>query len=236
MTFLDERMSINWGSWAQVQAAMCLLEAALADPSVTRCTLLSGQCYPILSPPALDCWQQEPIDFLEIVPAPNSEWGKEAWRFERRWSGRGHRNPHSPVAVASAALIRRFGAWQDPSAALGGRRLYAGPPWWSFTRPTAELAMHAARHDRALTQYFSHTHCPDESFWHTAIGSDIDLGLLDRGTTYHNWGGAAHPAPLTSDDIIREARRGHFAFARKFSSDQPELLDLVDRLRLTRLS
>lgn len=236
VTFLDERMPINWGSWAQVQAAMHLLEAALADSSVTRCTLLSGQCYPILSPSALDSWQQEPIDFLEIVAAPNSAWGKEAWRFDRRWSGHGYRNPHSPVAVASAALIRRFAARQDPSAALGGRRLYAGPQWWSFTRSTAELAVHAARHDRALTQYFSHTYCPDESFWHTAIGSDIDLGRLDRGCTYINWDGTAHPAPLTSEDVIREAHSASFAFARKFSSNQPELLEVVDQLRLTRRS
>ena len=140
VTFLAERLTPDWYSWAMVEVTARLLELALADASVTRCTLLSGQCYPILTPSALATWQAEPVDHLEIVSAPNPAWGKHAWRFERRWSGSGYRDSHPLFVHASIELNRRFGRRIDPSIALNGRGLYAGSGWWSFTRPTAERA------------------------------------------------------------------------------------------------
>jgi hypothetical protein len=231
VSFLAERMAPNWASWTMVEVTIRLLEAGLADDSVTRYTLLSGQCYPILTPAALTAWQAESIDRLDIVPAPDSACDKEPWRFQRRWSGSGFRNPHSMYARVLGAAIRRFGLRVDPSAALAGRSLFAGSAWWSFTRRTAERACEVARSDHALTDYFSHTFCPDESFWHTAVAGSLDFATLGCEPTYVKWTGGAHPAPLTPEDLIREAARGRFAFARKFFSDQVELLDLVDRLR-----
>lgn len=231
VTFLRERLSPNWGSWTLVEVAARLLEAALGDASVTRCTLLSGQCYPILAPSALATWQAKPLDRLQIVSAPNIEWGKDAWRFERRWSGSGFRNPDSLFTNVSTSLTRHFGARRDPAAALAGRDLYAGAEWWSFTRPTAEYAIYTIRNDATLTQYFSHTLCPDEAFWHTVVANHVGVATLACGPTYTKWEVGAHPTPLTSEDLIRETHRGRFAFARKFTSEQAELLDFVDHLR-----
>jgi hypothetical protein len=229
--FLSDRLEPNWGSWTMVEATARLLEAALGDATVSRCTLISGQCYPILAPSAFASWELAPVDRLEIVPAPNAETHKYAWRYERRWSGSGYPHPHSPAVVVSSALNRRFGRRLDPLTPLAGRRLFAGTAWWSFTRRTAEHAAEVARNDRALTRYFSHTYCPDEAFWHTVVAEFLDSSSVGCEPTYAKWLGSAHPAPLSPEDLIREARSGRFAFARKFSSDQTDLLDLVDRLR-----
>ncbi|MGA9077710.1 MAG: beta-1,6-N-acetylglucosaminyltransferase [Acidimicrobiales bacterium] len=229
--FLEHRLSPNWASWTIVEVATLLLEAALRDTSVARCTLLSGQCYPILSPNALTAWEEDPVDHLEIVSAPNPKWGKEAWRFERRWNTTGRRKPDSLTARVSGALTRHFGSRSELTALVGGTPLYAGSAWWSFTRATAERAAHTARNDSALIEYFSHTYSPDESFWHTVVARYVDIATIACGPTFVKWQGGPHPAPLTSEDVIREARARRFAFARKFASEQTELLDLVDRLR-----
>jgi len=229
--FLSDRLKLNWGSWTMVEATTRLLEAALGDATVSRCTLLSGQCYPILAPSALVSWELAPVDRLELVPAPNAETHKYAWRYERRWSGSGYARPHSPAVVVSSALNRRFGRRLDPLTPLAGRRLFAGTAWWSFTRRTAEHAAEVARTDLALTRYFAHTYCPDEAFWQTAVAQFLDPSSVECEPTYAKWLGGSHPAPLSPEDLIREARSGRFAFARKFSSDQTDLLDLVDRLR-----
>jgi hypothetical protein len=236
VTFLDRRLSPNWAAWGLVEATTRLLEVALADPNVTRCTLISGQCYPILTPAALAAWQDEPTDRLEIVPAPNAALGKPAWRFDRRWRRRGFRNPDSLVAKAADVATRRFGPRRDPAVALGGRALYAGGSWWSFTRPIAEHALDVAHNNVAMRRYFSHAFSPDEAFWQTAVAPRLDFANIGCAPTYCKWEGGPHPAPLTSEELIREASGGRFAFARKFSSDEPELLDLVDRLRQTQPS
>lgn len=234
--FLDRRLSPNWAGWGLVEVTIRLLEVALADPNVTRCTLISGQCYPILTAAALAVWQDEPVDRLEIVSAPNADRGKPAWRFNRRWRRRGFHNPDSLVAKAANVATRWLGPRRDPAAALGGRALYAGSTWWSFTRSTAEYALDVAHNDGAMRRYFSHVFAPEEAFWQTALAPHLDFANIGCDPTYCKWDGGAHPAPLTSEDLIREASRGRFAFARKFSSNEPELLDLVDRLRQTQPS
>ena len=102
--FLEHRLSPNWASWTIVEVATLLLEAALRDTSVARCTLLSGRCfYPILSPNALTAWEEDPLRAINRwCPAPNPKWGKEAWRFERRWNTTGRRKPDS---------LTRAGLW-----------------------------------------------------------------------------------------------------------------------------
>ncbi len=231
--FLDRRLSPNWAGWGLVEVTIRLLEVALADSNVTRCTLISGQCYPILTAAALAVWQDEPVDHLEIVPAPNADWGKPAWRFNRRWRRRGFRYPDSLVAKAVNVATRWFGLRRDLGGALGGRALYAGSMWWSFTRSTAEYALDVAHKNVAMRRYFSHVFAPEEAFWQTAVAPRLDFANIGCDPTYCKWEGGPHPAPLTSEDLIREASRGRFAFARKFSSNEPELLDLVDRLRQT---
>jgi len=231
VTFVDPRLSPNWGTWSQVEVEIKLLEVALADPNVTRCTFISGQCYPILSAAALVAWQNESVDRLEIAPAPNADRGKPAWRFDRRWRKRGFRNPDSFVAKVLEEATRKFAPRRDPAVALGGRALYAGSSWWSFTRSTAEYALDVAHNNDAMRRYFSHVFIPDESFWQTAVAPRLDFANIGCEPTYCKWEGEVHPAPLTSEDLIREASNGRFAFARKFSSNEHELLDLVDRLR-----
>ena len=213
-----------------VETTARLLEAALGDATVSRCTLLSGQCYPILPPSALASWELAPVDRLEIVPAPNAETHKYAWRYERRWSGSGYPIPTRLPSWSRACSIGGLAA-ALPLTPLAGRRLFAGTAWWSFTRRTAGHAAEVARNDPALTRYFSHTYCPDEAFWHTVVAEFLDSSSVGCEPTYAKWLGGAHPAPLSREDLIREARSGRFAFARKFSSDQTDLLDLVDRLR-----
>jgi hypothetical protein len=236
VTFVEPRLSPNWASWGLVEVPIRLLEVALANPNVTRCTFISGQCYPIVSAAALAVWQNEPVDRLEIAPAPNADRGRPAWRFNRHWRRRGFRNPHSLVAKAAHVATRRLGPRRDPAVALGGRALYAGGTWWSFTRSTAEYALDVAHNNDVMRRYFSHVFAPDESFWQTAVAPRLDFARIGCEPTYCKWEGGPHPAPLTSEDLIREASNGRFAFARKFSSNEHELLDLVDRLRQTQPS
>jgi hypothetical protein len=216
-----------------VEVTIRLLEVALGDSNVTRCTLMSGQCYPILSAAALAVWQDEPVDRLEIVPAPNADRGKPAWRFNRRWRRRGFHNPNSLVATAANVATRWLGPRRDPGAALSGRALYAGSAWWSLTRSTAEYALDVAHNNVVMRRYFSHVFAPEEAFWQTAVAPRLDFASIGCDPTYSKWEGGPHPAPLTSEDLIREASCGRVAFARKFSSNEPDLLDLVDRLRQT---
>jgi hypothetical protein len=214
---------VRWGGWAQTEATVRLIEAALSDPAVSRVSLLSGQHYPIV--PAADlagdsAFGGGPVERIAALRAPDPARGKPENRFTERFFPIGR--PGSRAAVVANGVARRLPALK-PARALRGRSLYAGSPYFSLTRNTAEQVVRAARGDTALTGYFRRIASSDEAFFHTVVGNLDGVTIDPRGTTYVRWAGGRHPEPLAAEDLRKAVDEG-FLFARKFSSADPGLV------------
>ncbi|MBT0772036.1 hypothetical protein KIH74_24045 [Kineosporia sp. J2-2] len=222
--FVQNRVRVRWGGWGQTEATLRLIETALTEPEVRRVSLLSGQHYPIVPDARLT---PGPLtDRIAALPAPDPARGKPESRFTERFLAAGR--PGSASAVLAAGIGRRLPAL-DPAQALGGRRLFAGSPYFSLTRSTAAQVVAAARTDAALRRYFRAVVSSDEAFFHTVVGNLDGVHLDTRGTTYATWSGGRHPQPLTPGDLEPAAAEG-FLYARKFSSADQALLHAAQAL------
>lgn len=232
--FTSRRYPIRWGSFSLVEAVLDLAARALADPDVTRLTVVSGQHYPIV--PSHVLADPPPGDRIALHPAPDPARGKPAERFSQRFYAAPE--PGSWRFVAGNALARRLPRL-DYAAALSGRQLRAGAMWWSLTRRTAVDLLEAHHREGRLRAYFERIACPDESYIHTLVGDVLARRATGVGgaaalpppaeTTFVPWDGFRHPAPLTPD-ALRAAAAGPYWFARKFTSADLDLLDLADDL------
>lgn len=223
------RVPVHWGGWNISVATALLACRALENPATSRLTLVSGAHYPLLSPDHLaDMGDGEHI---RLIAAPDASAGKPACRFERRYVSRFA--PASRASVLANGVARRLPRLNVDSA-LAGRRLYAGSTWWSLTRDTYEAAVAELDADRVYLNYLRSITAPDETGFHTAVGAVLERRhgvpapeVAHRETTFVSWAGGRHPEPLTAA-LIRRARSEDWWFARKFTSDRPDLLDAAE--------
>ncbi len=228
-TFLSRRIPVYWGDWSMVEATTLLLEAALADSSTTRFTLLSGSDYPIISNDEIEKRARDAGNLIASRPAPNMPDGS---RPEVDYQRRFYRTVHpagSWATVKNAFMnrvvyFRRPLDWKSVAPDCGMR---AGEQWWSIERNFADYCVSQIRSSRPLIDYFKKIVCSDEKVFATLYGEFAGETVLE-GTTYTKWAGGAHPVAITRDDIEAVLLTGQFWFARKFSAADSETLDWLD--------
>lgn len=225
---VPDPVAVHWGGWSLVRAVAKTARQALADPDVTRISLLSGRHYPLVDPARLT--DLPDLDHIGMRPSPSPETGKPRSRFEHPYVSRFPRTSRRSVVVNG--LLRRTPRI-DFERALGGRRLYTGPMWWSLTRTSLEGAMAELASDRRMCRYFSRIAVPDESAFQTATGAALSRryphlapeDITGRDTTFASWiPDTPHPQDLTAE-LVRTAQADGWWFARKST---PELCEVAE--------
>src|SRR6185437_10412884 len=159
---LPVRVPVYWGDFSVVEAILHLLAAALAHPArYDYFTLMSGVDYPLqVNSYIMDFFEQRSgCDFINMVPMPAPQLGKEISRLTRYKCRPGER--------------RFLPRTRDYKKVFGKVVPYAGSTWWSLTRETCEKILDFAHHQAHILEFYKNTDCPDEGFFQTAIANSV---------------------------------------------------------------
>lgn len=226
---LPNRISVFWGDWSMVEATTLLLEAALADPSVQRFSLLSGSHYPIISNDEIVRRAGVARNLVASRSAPNMPDGsRPESEYQRRFYRT--RTPNGVWSRLKNGFMNRvvYGRrpldWKSVAPSSGMR---AGEQFWSIEREFAEYVVSQIRESGPMIDYFSRIVCSDEKVFATLYGMYSGDTVLE-GTTYSKWAGGPNPAAISQSDIEGALAVEEFWFARKFTSSDLRILDWLD--------
>ena len=225
ITFIEDRIEVNWGGFSPVEATLNLLHASLQfGEDFERFCLLSGSDFPI-----------KPLS--EIKAAFNSE--KEFMRIDRRL--------HLSENNKQVDFVKYFHFADSPFAKTTApppkisRKiydkidLYHGSQWWCLTFGCIKYITEFLQENNDYIIFHKHTFAADEIFFHSIVKSspfaahithdfakakDIKMHFAsgDRGSHYIEWDKTTiyrHPKILDEQDL-HNLLNSQALFARKF--------------------
>ncbi len=192
------------------------------------------------------------------VPAPPAEHGEWAhlqdryfyryrWVPQRLWAKLGLLNQRIVsnamqrvvrwLVPGGAVRVQRRPRGFSPAVGIRTRRhpftperpCLKGSDWFTISRPVVDDLLDHVRREPALVEYFRHTYCPNESFFHTVLLPEWEAKNAGSNLQYHRFApNRAHP------DVITEADRDELVasrafFARKFDPEDTAVVDRIDR-------
>lgn len=227
-TFLDERLSINWGGWKMVRATLNMLRRAHREGPSDYYQLLSDSCYPIKS--NLDIANKLRVNNFDYITI-NHELTPTSKHFG--WVGRYHLPDLMSARAPKSArkFLSRLQKHLPRRRAPHKLRLYKGWQWWCLRHECTEYILSYIDSAPEIEQFFRYTLIPDETFFHTIIGNSKFAKTLspgfEQGTTtgnhYVRWTNG-RPCVLTADDFDTLIK-SNACFARKLRErDSSELI------------
>ncbi|WP_119390942.1 beta-1,6-N-acetylglucosaminyltransferase [Taklimakanibacter lacteus] len=211
------RHSVSWGGFSVVEAALELIETALARGSADYLILMSGACLPVLSAASLSQrLAGEAGEYIDIMP------DHEAKGHDRKKRLAHYRFYSKTMPRPCLGALNRLSrqVWTRPAfdAEFGEPRF--GSMWWCLSRPFMEWAMEFRRANPTYDKRFRHTETPDECYFQTLVSLSPFAGRVKGSLTYVDWEkGGSHPRTLSRQDMPRIAASG-LCFARKFDWDR----------------
>lgn len=241
-TLIENRVSVYWGGWSQVQATLNLIQEAVdSNEYFHRFALLSGSCYPVKSNVALrDFLLADDSERIDAVRMPNMEIHKPLSRLTKWYFEGGHRVPGLKAwGIQLANIIAALGPTRNLAEGLGDFVPYAGSQWWVVSNAAIRIILRTIHERPNLTALYRNSKIPDESFFQTIIANSSLSSRITESLTFADWS-----RPQERPCLIDE---GHLAmlldpgtngsdlfgsppifFARKFSSRNADLLDKID--------
>jgi hypothetical protein len=238
--FTRRRVPVHWGDFSIVEATIQLLRDALAhSPRVERLVLISGADFPVRSARYIEEFfdRHRDEEFMHMIPMPSEEENKPLSRLTQYKARRGA----ARINWLIRAAFVRLGAIsneRDYKAHLRSLEPFAGSQWWALSRRACEYILEFIDRERRVVKFFRHTHCPDESLFHTILGNSAFRDSMRRELTYADWS-AGGPSPALISDAHLERLRDPAAarpegaeilFARKFSDQSSEVVARLQRM------
>jgi Core-2/I-Branching enzyme len=237
--FSEQRISVHWGEFSQVEATMQLMRQALAcSANYEYFVFLQGSDYPLRSSKYIRVFLRanRGKEFISLVKMPAAGYPLSKINNLRYPSA-------TPVLRFITRIMARLGlAQRDHRRYLGGLQAYAGQAWWTLSRQACCYILEFAACNPHLEKYFRNAFTSDEMFFHTILGNSPFGTRVRRNLTYVDWSvHGDHPTTLTDGHVtFFEAQEkvwledewgsGEALFARKFSDDNLDLLDRIDQL------
>lgn len=252
---LVPRVRTSLYSWSLVEAELRALRCVLQKSAAEHIAVLSGSCYPLVDVGELEeeLCQWRGRSRLRLDPVPYRPWDTQrnpdggSWRFRRRFVS--FRGQTLFVGGVPLRTVRQ--------GIPNELRLHASSQWKVYARHHAAALLRVLDERTDLLGFWRTTFVPDESCAASILQSPQLVGAMveevdDDLPWYSRWStlaGTWHPAWLSGNDLpaLRAARaapprRPQVAgpgapdrddyrklFARKLSSRQQPLLDLIDR-------
>ncbi len=204
-----ERGRVLWGDWSIVAASLRMMQFAHDELAADWFVMLSGEHRPVVD---LRQWEHatahSSVDaFVEAEPLPSSlRFGRsneDANRFLARCLLRwvtveqpGHmvgqkalgalwRVSRYVLPVYAVEYSHRREAWFIGSPRRRGRpagmTFYKGTQWIGVNRRSAETILGA---DPRVTEWFTHGHIPDETYFHSVLYNTPALNVKSQVVTY----------------------------------------------------
>jgi hypothetical protein len=235
----EPRLPIYWGEFSQVDATLQLMRQALTSPpKPDYLVFMQGSDYPLRSSSYIQAFleRHQGSEFMSLVrmPAPGYPFSKiDKLRYPS----------DKPLRrFASRVLAKLHLASRDHRKYLGELKPYAGDACWALSRGACQYIVDFADRNPHLGEYFRNTLTCDEVFFHTIIGNSPFRARVRRNLLYRDWSiPGDHPAFL-NDAHIRvfeenatvwvedQFGAGEALFARKFSDENLELVDRIDKM------
>jgi hypothetical protein len=234
--FINERLSIYWGGFSMVEAVTRLAQSALRDPALTHFVHVSGDSYPIKPDAELLSSLSQDVDWIDVVEAkigsrthqriantylPDTNMGALKLRF--------HEERHLTTEV-----INSFDEIRSVFAMKTSQNFpwhYAkGANWWCLRRKTLCKCLRVMQENPEFVSWFRYSSNPDESVFNTLVLNFTDPQLCKSSPVFTIWGVVPAPYEFHSSEDIHKIRQSHRPFARKFSADGDDLLQLLDAM------
>lgn len=227
-----ERVPVYWGDYSQVDATLALLRTAMTDArEFDYFVLLSGSHYPLRDAADIERFfeRNAGAEFISAAPmgAPHSKPLSRLDIYRAR--------PTDPLAIRAAVGLSRIchcPPRRDHRAYLGDIVPYGGCTWWALSKAACAHINDFSENETRIVNFFKHTRCPDESFFHTIIANSPYKSQIQSSLTYCDWSmGGASPEFITEKhlEIFRSERRTSL-FARKFNDLAETVVAEIDRM------
>lgn len=251
--FIEDRVNCIWGDFSQVQATLNLVYA-LEEFNVLpkdRVVLKSGQDYPIRSVNEIRQFylNNQDVEFIETFNAKDKE--PRAYRNFRGYKvnvsdKRGDYVLFKKNSITGAykSLLKGCFKFRYLKYFFNEKELdshtvfYKGSQWWALSYSTLQkIVTYYKENYNELYTFFNVSFCTDEYFFQTLLYKvkDSDASIKIQNTvTYVSWDrvGVSLPVTFHSEDLgeLKEKAYGDYLYARKFETDQDEvILDLIDK-------
>jgi hypothetical protein len=248
---------VEWGDWSMVEATLTLLRFGVNELGADWLVLLSGEHRPLvdlarweegvarsgvdaLAPavelPARLHFGRAEVEANTYLSRSRHRWHLQAWPRSaalRRVMDGVVKMGRALSPLGAIEYIHRRESWaiglRRPLGPLEGHRLFRGSQWIAVNRRAAQTVLET---DPAVTDWFTRSWIPDESYFHTVLRAAGGLVVRNAATTFV-LDTPARPTPgwmrLTLDDLPA-AWAAATPFARKVDPDErPEVIAAIDR-------
>lgn len=227
---VDDRVSVNWSGFSQVQATLKLFELVESTERIyDYIHFISGQDLPLMSHTQMDTYiESKGIDkqFVEVNDIDSYKWRLTQYSFFRE-------NPNNrkklyrltdiALRLIQMPFIRRKN--------FKGFELYKGSSWFSITYDCMKYILSYINENDYCSK-FKYTACPDEHFFQVLLmNSKYKDKVLKYNSRYIVFEGLnASPKTLGVEDM-EYFMDGQYMFARKFdmNKDRQVISKILDR-------
>lgn len=227
---VEDRVSVNWSGFSQVQATIKLFELVESTKrTYDYIHFISGQDLPLMSHAQMDDYiEDKGIDqqFVEVNDIDSYKWRLTQYSFFRE-------NPNNrkklyrltdiALRLVQMPFVRRKN--------FEGFELYKGSSWFSITYECMKYILSYIRENDYCSK-FRYTACPDEHFFQVLLmNSKYKDKVLKYNSRYIVFEGLnASPKTLGVEDMDY-FMNGQYMFARKFdmNKDRQVISKILDR-------
>lgn len=227
LNILPQRIDARWGDFSLVEVEYLLFEAAFSQDNYSYYHLLSGVDLAIRSQDDIHhyCEQHAGTEFIGFAQKVSSQ--ELHWRSQHYFLFA--KDFHS-TSLWKRGLRAAFVYLQDLVHYRRSKwEVKKGAQWCSVT---CDFVRYLLAHRVEIYKAFHHTYCPDELFiqtlcWNSPFKERININQdeFEGCKRYIPWKDG-HLLPITVDDVELMMQSDKW-FARKFSSQQPEVIEAL---------
>lgn len=227
---VEDRVSVNWSGFSQVQATIKLFELVESTKrTYDYIHFISGQDLPLMSHAQMDDYiEGKGIDqqFVEVNDIDSYKWRLTQYSFFRE-NPNNRKKLYRLTDIALRLIQMPFVRRKN----FKGFQLYKGSQWFSITYECMKYILSYIRENDYCSK-FAYTACPDEHFFQVLLmNSKYKDKVLKYNSRYIVFEGLnASPKTLGVEDMDY-FMNGQYMFARKFdmNKDRQVISKILDR-------
>lgn len=232
----DLRVDVQWGLYSQVEATLNLLKYAKKHGSFDYYMLISGQCFPVVSPENIVRWLTAKdgknymllFKSLHNCAGHSTNYDKRNQIIYPKWIiQRGH-----VIRVVRRLWVALSGGYEHTFSVFLRKlpqdvKFFFGSQWWTIHKDFCEYVLRYVAENPWYEEFFQNSSCPDESFFQTLLMNSPFAATRADYIHYIDWSkGGSSPKNLTKEDFDNIVKSQKI-FARKIDND----FELIDKLR-----